>query len=264
MRYSNLNTIALILFVIALSSCEKVIDIKLNPNDSKLVVEAEITNEIGSCKVKLSRVINYDQSNTYPEVSGAIVTLTDNGTVHSLTESTPGTYTLAELIGIPGHTYNLKISVDGEEFTSTCRMPEHVELDTLYADYEVFFIDTNLTAYIDYQDPALQQNYYRFRTSIADTVSKQFYLDDDTFYDGQYAEQSIVFFDNEYKTGDSLIVELWVIDKAVHKYFSTLSSIIDGQSGQVAAPANPESNITGGALGYFNAYSISRRSIIIP
>lgn len=264
MRYLTSYTIAFISLVIALSSCEKVIDIKLNPNDSRLVVEAQITDEPGSCIVKLSRVINYDQANSYPNVSGALVTITDNGTVYQLIESIPGTYTLPELTGIPGHTYALKIRVNNEEFTSICKMPEHIDLDTLYADFEVFFIDTNLAAYIEYQDPAAQQNYYRFRTSIADTVSKQIYLDDDTFYDGLYAEQSIVFFDNEYKSGDSLLVELWSIDKAVHKYFLTLSSIIDGQSGQLAAPANPESNISGGALGYFNAYAISRRTVVIP
>jgi hypothetical protein len=264
MMHSNKSFIYLLFIILIFSSCEKVIDLKLNPSDSRLVIEAQMTNELGSCSVKLSRVINYDQANNYPKISNAIVRIEDNGVSYLLTETAAGIYTKPDLQGVPGHTYNLKVIVDGEEYTSSCKMPTMVQIDTVYTQYEVFFVDTNLATYITYQDPSGERNYYRYILSIADTVSEGFLLDNDTFYDGQNAEQSLFSFNSEYMSGDSIKVELWSIDAAVYKYFSTLSSIIGGQSGQLAAPANPSSNISGGAMGYFNVYGVSRGNTIVP
>ncbi|HOY49299.1 MAG TPA: DUF4249 domain-containing protein, partial [Flavobacteriales bacterium] len=61
----------------------------------------------------------------------------------------------------------------------------------------------------------------------------------------------------------TIFVELWGIDKGVYEYYNTLNSILGGAGPSVASPANPTSNITGGAMGYFSAYTISR-SWIIP
>jgi len=264
MMHSNKSIIYLLFITLIFSSCEKVIDLKLNPSDSRLVIEAKMTNELGSCVVKLSRVINYDQANNYPKISNAIVSIDDNGTTYLLTETSAGIYTKADMQGVPGHRYTLKVLVDGDEYTSTCIMPTMVQIDSLYSKYEVFFIDTNLTTYVAYQDPSGERNYYRFILSIANTVSDGFLLDNDTFYDGQYAEQNLFSFNSAYSSGDTIKVELWSIDAAIYKYFSTLSSIIGGQSGQLAAPANPSSNINGGAMGYFNVYGVSRRETLVP
>jgi hypothetical protein len=47
----------------------------------------------------------------------------------------------------------------------------------------------------------------------------------------------------------------------VFDYFNSLALMNDGQS---ASPANPLSNIQGGALGYFSAHTVQRRTVIIP
>ena len=58
--------------------------------------------------------------------------------------------------------------------------------------------------------------------------------------------------------GDVISVWLECIDKGVFEYFRTANS----EGGQNASPANPVSNITNGALGYFSACSVSKDSII--
>jgi hypothetical protein len=50
------------------------------------------------------------------------------------------------------------------------------------------------------------------------------------------------------------------VDSGVYTYLRTLQQTINQNS---ATPANPLSNITGGALGYFSAYSYSSQTVII-
>ena len=72
--------------ILALCSCEKVIDLELKESDIKYVVEGVITNEPGSCKVYISQSRQFDEENQFPPVSGAVVTIKDNGKGFSPTD----------------------------------------------------------------------------------------------------------------------------------------------------------------------------------
>jgi hypothetical protein len=56
-----------------------------------------------------------------------------------------------------------------------------------------------------------------------------------------------------------MFVELWGIDKGVYEYYSTLREILGGAGPSTASPANPTSNISGGAMGYFSAFTVARK-----
>jgi hypothetical protein len=51
------------------------------------------------------------------------------------------------------------------------------------------------------------------------------------------------------------------IDKNVFKYLEELSGQ-DATNGQPTSPADPTSNITNGALGYFSAHTIQRKKTV--
>jgi len=53
------------------------------------------------------------------------------------------------------------------------------------------------------------------------------------------------------------------IDYPVYKYFFSLENSATGEN-QSATPANPVSNIKGGALGYFSVQTIQSREIKVP
>lgn len=82
----------LVLGVIALYSCQKVIDIELNPSSPRYVVTGNITDQPGPYEVKITSSINFDQDNNFPAVSGAKVCITDQnvGLTDTLTEVAPG------------------------------------------------------------------------------------------------------------------------------------------------------------------------------
>lgn len=265
MRNSFYKILPLFLGILFFSSCEQVIELDLRDSDARIVIEGRITDEPESCIVQISRVVNYDATNSSNPVSGASVTLIDNGTSFILEESAPGIYQLPALTGIPGHMYQLSVIADGDIYNASCKMPEKIDLDTLYLNEEVFFVDTNLTANFEFQDIPGIRNYYRYVYDDNEKdAGRNILIDEDTFYDGQLVEQFIVSFNDEIKTGDTIRLELWCIDEAVHLYYKTLASIIDGSSGQLAAPANPTSNLSGGAMGYFSAHTVSKKMAIVP
>ena len=70
---------------------------------------------------------------------------------------------------------------------------------------------------------------------------------------------------NHFTTGDTVRVDLLSIDKASYDCFNTLNDILTSDRSPTSlAPANPNTNLTNGALGYFAAYSISSKMVVLP
>jgi hypothetical protein len=54
------------------------------------------------------------------------------------------------------------------------------------------------------------------------------------------------------------------IDKATYDYFYTLRDVLSSdQAATSLAPANPNTNLTNGSLGYFSAYTVDTKTIIL-
>jgi hypothetical protein len=88
-------------------------------------------------------------------------------------------------------------------------------------------------------------------------------VDRDLFFDGQDINQPLFGNGPRLKPGDTMFVELWGIDKGVYEYYSTLNEILGGAGPSTASPANPTSNITGGAMGYFSAFTVARKFRVV-
>src|SRR5436305_931570 len=87
-----------VLFII--TSCTKVIDLKLGDNSGLLVIEGNITNVRAPQYITISRNVPFTNTNTYPPVTGATVSVTDAmGNFRQFTEGPPGTYSISRLAG---------------------------------------------------------------------------------------------------------------------------------------------------------------------
>lgn len=262
------SLLILSLAVIAFSSCEKVIDVKLNNADKKLVIDAQITNVAGTCKVIISRTKEFSSNNELDGVSGATIEiLGDDGTVFSLADIGGGVYESDGATGLPGHTYELKITVEGKTYTATSTMPEFVTFDSLSVEKQKFFDEEQVFANVSFKDPVGGRNYYRFVQHVNDYKIPGYSLLDDDLSDGKDIRSTLYFFLDDdiepVKSGDEFIVEMQGIDAAVYKYWFSLEQSASG-SGNSAAPANPVSNIKGDALGYFSAHTRQVKTIIVP
>ena len=104
-------------------------------------------------------------------------------------------------------------------------------------------------------------NYYRLVTVVNDTLQntpQDLYLLSDKYNDGRAVKADLF---RRFKEGDKIAFELRGMDEHVADFFTSLNEVLNNQSGP--APANPNSNIQGGALGYFGAFTSSRKEIVI-
>jgi hypothetical protein len=255
------------LFVLSLCSCQKVIELKLHDADIKYVVEGIITNESGVCKVNLTQSKPFYENNIFPGVSGATVTVKDNDVEYSLPETQPGVYETNLINGTPGHVYELSVTIDGYVFTATSKMPEPVSLDTVYISNGPF--GQFKFATVGYDDPSGVSNNYRFVQYLDGVKDPAIFWQNDEFTDGQTVliqlDTGVDKKDDprNIHSGDSVRIEMLGIDEAVYKYWYSLH-FNGGDGGNIATPANPVTNISGGALGYFSAQTVDRKTTIAP
>jgi hypothetical protein len=257
-KYITFQITVIVLFCL-LSSCEKVIDLHLDTSSSQVVIQGNVYDQPGPYTVKISKSVNFDESNVYPVVTGATVVISDNaGNSDTLTEASSGIYITSALQGVPGRTYTLTVKTDGQTYTASSTLPNAVEMDSIYMEKSRFGNEKQIT--IDFTDPANIDNYYRLIEFVNNTQQDQFYAASDKLYQGEEISYSFMSQDNDNKleTGDKVTIWLECVDKFVYEYFRTAGR----EGGQSASPANPTSNVSNGALGYFNACSVRTISII--
>jgi len=253
--------------LLSFCSCQKVIELNLHDADIKYVVEGVITNEPGVCRVNLTQSKPFYENNQFPGISGAIVTVKDNDDEFSLPETQPGVYETTLLNGTPGHTYKLSVSIDNNVFTATSKMPLPVSLDTIYISNGPF--GEFKFATVGYSDPPGVSNSYRFVQYLNGVKDPAIFWQNDEFTDGQTVliqlDTGVDKKDDprNIKSGDTVMIEMLGIDDAVYKYWYSLH-FNGGDGGNIATPANPVTNVTGGALGYFSAQTIDRKSVVVP
>lgn len=262
-----LQRFILLLVISVLWSCEKAIDLKLKDNVLKYVIEGVITNEPGKCKVLISETKEFSDDNQFNGISGAIVKIENKGNTIVLTETSKGTYETTAINGMPGQTYTLTVRIGDQEFKASSTMPEPVpflDLTLKAADFD----STRTTPMVKFKDPLEVQNYYWFQQYVNDKIQKQYKVMNDEFTTGREVNDYIVFTNDtknhalDFKKGDRLSVEMHCIDPHVYTYLYSLYGAAGADNG--AAPTDPLSNISGGALGFFSAHTVERKTIVIP
>ncbi len=119
-----------------------------------------------------------------------------------------------------------------------------------------------------YQDPAGVPNYYVFRLYRNGRLTRGIFVQSDQLTDGQPNSRALNVqgpspMEDNLVAGDSVRVDMQHVDAGVYEYFQSLNMLL--QIGLASAsPANPTSNFSGGALGYFSTYARQQRSLTLP
>ena len=265
LTYSRFSLLFIAVISLISISCEKIVNIDLNSSSPHIVIEGSISDQPGPYIIKLSQTVNFNVSNVFPPIVGANIVMSDNlGNTELLIESLPGTYITSGLQGVPGRTYTLTVKTGGKEYVSTSTMPDPVNIDSLSLQNQIFGNNQMKVISVLFKDSANVKNYYRF-IEVRNGVQQKFtFLYDDRLQDGSQITSSLFAGEDTLRTGDSVLVLLQCIDKNVFDYFRTIRQASGGGGPQATSPANPLSNISNGALGYFNAYAVRSKLIIIP
>jgi hypothetical protein len=259
--------ISLIIATFFFASCTKEIDIDLNTSSPQLVIEGNISDMPGPYTVKLSKTVNFSDSNTYPPVTGALVIISDNtGVTDTLTETVSGSYQTQRITGIQGNTYTLTVVTEGKQYDAVSTMPYKVNLDSIqFNPFSNPGSSGNTLAVVPlYLDPVELGNSYRFFFFANGKADKSYQVSNDNIGNGNINQQPYFSDDVEFIAGDTVKVTMLCIDVNTYNYYYTLSQIAGGgPDGGGATPSNPPNNITGNkALGVFSAYTTQTKTAI--
>ncbi|MDH6253468.1 hypothetical protein M2347_003195 [Chryseobacterium sp. H1D6B] len=264
------NIFFIILSLFLLNSCEKEIDLDLDNQGGNIVIEGNITDQAGPYIVRITKSVAFTQNNQYPAVTGAEVVLSDNtGQTETLQYAGDGKYQTTNFIGASGRTYTLKVQAEGQQYTAQSTMPAAVAFDGLTQDSFVFGGETTYTLLPVFTDPNALGNRYLFNFTINDKPKKTFEVFSDNVNNGLVNQRPLFLPNNDEDgnshkvvVGDTIHVEMQCIDNNIFTYYSALLQIT-GDNGGGVTPSNPPSNISNGALGYFSAHTLSKKSFVI-
>lgn len=265
MKIFKLYILPVFLILMILSSCDKVIDLKLGDKTGELVIEGNMTNIQGPQVIKLSQNVPFSNTNTYPPVSGATVSVTDEaGTVLLFREGPLGTYTNSNSIGYTNKKYTLNVSVNNKSYTATSIMPEPVVLDTVTAENDEFNNGKNRKKItVHFHDPAGQPNQYNFLMFVNNVQVKRIFALDDQFIDGNDVSYDLRENDIDVYPGDTVRIDMQCVDRPMYTYWFTLMQQSPEGAGGGVTPSNPPTNINPTSLGYFSAHTTQSRTIMV-
>ena len=252
-------------FFILLGGCKKVIDVNLNDASPQIVVEGNIYNTPGPYSIRISKTVNYSADNLFPPVTGASVLVKDitDGTLDTLKELTPGLYLTKKIKGVSGHEYQLLLTTGSQSYTANTLLPQPVPFDSV--SFEKLSRPggkTDWYAVVNYQDPVGVANYFQFSLLVNGRKINNTFAFEDRLSDGKYVSRTLRTDSAYISLGDSVTVIMNHMGKEGYQYYSTFFQVTGNGSLQSISPANPISNISNKALGYFFASATQTRKAL--
>ncbi len=251
---------------IFLIGCEKEIQLALDQNQSLLVIDGSITDEVGPYYINLSKSTSISAPSNYFAVTNALVIVKDNlGQIDTLKHEKEGRYKTNKIKGIYGNTYYLEVQVEDKKYSANSTMPQKVVLDSLRINPFPVNGEIRYSVIPVYTDPIQLGNSYRFIQKINDTLDQTFHVFNDNLNNGKENQRPLRGGSDslEVKLKDIVAVEMQCITRPTFLYYFTLYQQSGAGPGGGTTPANPPSNIIGGALGIFSAHTVQRRQIQI-
>ena len=250
-------------------SCEKVIEIDLDDQAPRLVIEASLIGGDHDFIVNISESTPYFEVGSPSYINDAKVVLkTEDGQEIALNFEGNGRYA-KRVNALPNSWYTLEVTLGEITYQANSYLPAKIELEELVTVYQPSAgpREEGYQIFLRFFDPAGTANYYRVVHSINGVLQasgNDLQASADDLFDGAYAR--LPLFNKVFELGDTVLLELRHFDAASYDYFNSLSDIVSsdgGPNGGSAAPGNPNTNWSADILGYFSAYQPDTLSILI-
>jgi hypothetical protein len=260
-----------IILAIALISCdnEEIVEWELKKGDNPpMVVEGLLTNQRTSHLVKLSKPLT--EINSEPEmISGANVLITDGNNIAMLYESgtEPGYYyTEADVQGVTGKTYYLRIELDGELFwAADSLVPVSTEepVNIIDSDSAGFY---KLQFYEDGNPAMIEVDIDWRNTSICNDdncfARQSFYILYNIDVNKQFQSENreeILF-----PPGTILTRKKYSLSPLHQKFARSMLMETEWRGGYFdVLPGQVFTNVTNGAVGFFAACSVISDTVVV-
>ncbi|SHE37485.1 protein of unknown function [Mariniphaga anaerophila] len=252
--------------VMCLSGCEKVIDVDLNDANPQIVIEGNLSFDDAALEVKVTKTGSYFGKEAAETVDDVYVFLENEaGKKVDAFPLGQGLYKIEFYPVRRNEEYTLHVETETKNYVAKSKIPAPVAIDSLSYSYqqEVKFFDGGYRILLYFSDPPDEKNYYRakvYKNGELQNETSDIIVFDDSGLDGRVIQ--VTLRGQVFEHGDTARVEMFSIDENAWVYFSTFREMANTNPGS-PAPSNPVSNFSNGALGYFSAWSVSEKQIII-
>jgi hypothetical protein len=259
----------MVLLLLLTYSCIEDLEIDNTTSGQGIVIEGLITNEAPPYTILVSKTIPYNDSLKVHPVSDAKVYLVTDDTEEELNLSDSGTYQSELIQGMVNTTYTMRVIYKDVVYEATSVMPEVSPIDSVHVteaegdDSEIKIC--NLSLYLGKKTN--KEKYYYVEISVNGLIINTFttlqtylvfsdyYMEDDRNYTIPY----------DFVNGSNIHIRLYSITSEIFEYYSALNSRFYNYYDFIHLfPENPPTNISNGALGYFQASAVVERNITLP
>jgi len=266
--------IILVLLSTSLFGCTEVVEFNVGTQNPIIVVDGEINTLAMAHRVELTYSTDVFNDDAAPPVKGANVTIQDDRYTHILTEIEPGIYeTLDTVRGYESQDYKLSIEKDGNFYSAQETLKPVGDIDCAFliaGDTSSLFLGDEYLILMSAQEPKglgdyYLWNYYEDGILISDTVTEKWYGDDE-FVDGSdFVGVLVVLIDTEKVDpyNKTMMLEMKSISEGYYDYLYGLQLETFRGSPFDGPPANPPSNMSEGAIGFFRATDVSRKDMCV-
>ena len=273
------NIFILIAGLAFLSSCEKTVELDINQTPQKVVIEGLVTDVADHNYVKVSKTSNFYSTGNTPRVTDATVMVEDSeGNIFNFVhytgenEDSLGLYfPEVPFEGVAGRTYTLSVTTEGETYTAQDELLRIVPMDKL--EYRINDEEQEdpedpgrfFEVLLFVQEPKETKDYYLFkcfRNGVLEYANENdiYYSDDELIGENIDGVPLPVF----YAKDDLAKVEVYSLTRDAFVYYRDLQKLLTNDGGLFGTPpANPRSNVSGGALGFFQVSAIASGEINI-
>lgn len=231
------NKISLIIVLITavfFNSCEDVVNIHLNTDNPRLVIDASINWQKGTIgnnqSIKLSTTTDF-YTNVIPAVSGATVFIKNSSNVVFNFIETPntGVYLCNDFVPVIDETYNLTVIHNGQTYTATETLKSVASITSVTQEIQTGFGTDFLKIKAFFDDPADADNYYLYKYKFTKNLKPEYSLDNDIFFQGNTFFSLVLEEDTE--PGDQVEIAHYGISKGYFNYMNILLSTAGNSGG---------------------------------
>ncbi len=278
------------------SSCEDVVQVKLDEGSKLYVIDAFVNNLRTDQLIRITTNASYFSNISPPGVSGATVVLTDLNDnrqyVFNYTSNGNYVYTLlsTDTLARINHNYSLSVTIDGAVYNSSTTQKRLASIDSISAQLNDGSLgfggggngkDSTYLCILFAKDKAdTQADYYWIKTYRNDTLFADA-ADLNLNIDGtggaitdapadslEFTPPSTLLGFKKYRKHDRCSVEVHSITSTTYNFFTQASTQINNGGLFATTPENVKTNITSPdgktkAIGWFSVASVATKSILV-
>jgi hypothetical protein len=270
-------------FILSGFACQELVELPLEEEQTRVVIEGLISNKEGRQSVSVARTLNYYETGQLPPITDANVNILDSADnlieqfVYNAEDSTYKS--LSDWTAEVGKSYKVQVEVDDQFYEASGKIIANARLDSVYylSDEQLEALGQNsfgdgFFIFVDGSLPSTEIQYFLLETTVNDTLRN----------DRGDLSNSILsseFFGSEFqflpvpglvKAQDSVRLELFTLTEDVYQYYIEFVNLLFNDGGVFSPPpVNPKSNISNTtnadnyALGFIQFSSVIENDLYI-